>query len=482
MREDYRAVKDRVAARSQERERLLATLTGVYEQLPVPLRSSVALKDEDWLATRFPEPSELQSLKTEVAQLPDGRENLQKIREQLAKQDTLRGQAGVASTRLEVLRAGLADEPATLRRQHALAEAESNGAAAKVRAVRDQLVRTRAEADEQEERRRACASVVTDLDNELRTLRLQEAHDRQLLQAAVAALPELWRPVAERAKLAEQNALKAELDTLLRSGVEARAAELARAKSEGETLRARRVALVAAEALVPSESRVTAAAAGLQLAESRRTLAERDEELPKARAALSVLENRRRQRHELSCEYLAREGEWKTAKLLADLLDRNHLQRHLVRSAERQVVEYANTVLDRLSAGQLALRLRGGEDDAPDKALELEAYHRETGRDAIGVAFLSGSQRFRVAVALALGIGQYASRRHRPIESVIIDEGFGCLDRVGRQAMIQEMQNLRGHLKCVILVSHQEEFAEAFPHAYHFELVDGATRVSPVVR
>jgi DNA repair exonuclease SbcCD ATPase subunit len=101
-----------------------------------------------------------------------------------------------------------------------------------------------------------------------------------------------------------------------------------------------------------------------------------------------------------------------------------------------------------------------------------------TGDTPINVAFLSGSQRFRVAVALALGIGQYASRQHRPIESVIIDEGFGCLDRNGRQVMIQELHNLRGQLQCILVVSHQEEFAEAFADGYRFELTQGATRVT----
>ena len=48
--------------------------------------------------------------------------------------------------------------------------------------------------------------------------------------------------------------------------------------------------------------------------------------------------------------------------------------------------------------------------------------------------------------------------------------------------MIQELQNLRGHLHCILLVSHQEEFADAFPDGYRFELHDGATRVSRFVR
>src|SRR5205807_8838643 len=101
--------------------------------------------------------------------------------------------------------------------------------------------------------------------------------------------------------------------------------------------------------------------------------------------------------------------------------------------------------------------------------------NKTAGPEPIGVAFLSGSQRFRVAVSLALGIGRYASRQHRPIKSVIIDEGFGCLDRQGRQVMIQELQNLRSELDCILLVSHQEEFTDAFADGYRFQIDNGTT-------
>ena len=215
------------------------------------------------------------------------------------------------------------------------------------------------------------------------------------------------------------------------------------------------------------------------LSDARSALTAQEALLFDARDRRAVLDSQRRQREQVSQQHLEVQGEWNRFRRLAELLDREHLQRHLVRQAERQVVDHANAVLDRLSGGQLYLRLRGGDDGegTADKALDLEAYNRSTGQAPINVAFLSGSQRFRVAVSLALGLGQYASRQHRPIESVIIDEGFGCLDRQGRQVMIQELQNLRGHLRCILLVSHQEEFAEAFSDGYLFELDQGATRV-----
>src|SRR5262249_21442330 len=159
-----------------------------------------------------------------------------------------------------------------------------------------------------------------------------------------------------------------------------------------------------------------------------------EENLQKAREEKAILDRHRQERERLRARTLEVEKDLNYSTQVAQLLGRDRLQRHLVRTAERQIVDYAHGILCRLSGGQLYLRLCGGDDGtATERALELEALNRMNGGAPINVAFLSGSQRFRVAVSLALGIGQYASRQHRPIESVIIDEGFGCLDRNGRQ-------------------------------------------------
>src|SRR5207249_985387 len=141
-----------------------------------------------------------------------------------------------------------------------------------------------------------------------------------------------------------------------------------------------------------------------RLEATRKAQAACDETLRQAQRSRAVLENQRHQREQVQRQLLEQQAEHSRYNLLAQLLGRDRLQRHLVRQAERQVVDHANAVLDRLSGGQLYLRLRGGDDGEAmaDKALELEAYNRSTGQAPINVAFLSGSQRFRVAVSLAL--------------------------------------------------------------------------------
>ena len=336
------------------------------------------------------------------------------------------------------------------------------------------------DADRLDKERQLIQTQIAKLDGEIRDQELIQQHARQAVERTVKVLPASWQDIARKAGMRELHTLDTEKVELTQARTEDKAKQLEQARRTLDALREEQERLEAEQGAYPPAARVDPATVAAALAETKRRDRVYEDELNQARQKKALLEARRRERVQIEQEYLAVAKEAAAQKMLADLLGRERLQLYLVRQAERQVVEHANAVLDRLSGGQLYLKLRGEVDgeNSSGKALELEAYNRVTGEKPINVAFLSGSQKFRVAVSLALGIGQYASRQHRPIESVIIDEGFGCLDRFGRQVMIQELQNLRGQMRCILLVSHQEEFAEAFADGYHFALEGGATRVT----
>jgi len=172
-------------------------------------------------------------------------------------------------------------------------------------------------------------------------------------------------------------------------------------------------------------------------------------------------------------------------KILCELLGngKQGLQLKLLRDAEQAIVQLANEILDGLSRGKMRLELRGEVEESSgesSKALDLMAYNEEIGSYPTPIAQISGSQRFRVAVSLALAIGQYAGQGARHIESVIIDEGFGSLDKNGRDDMIQELNELQHRLARIILVSHLEDFSCAFSNGYSIELVNQASKVRPL--
>jgi DNA repair exonuclease SbcCD ATPase subunit len=179
-------------------------------------------------------------------------------------------------------------------------------------------------------------------------------------------------------------------------------------------------------------------------------------------------------RRELAEKRAARETAEKLRDQQATALVRMHADR-----LQRAEVE----ALTGLSQGRLRLELRPGKDgeDAAQKALDLLVYNRETGEQPTLLAAASGSQKFRIALSLALAIGRYLARETRRVESVIIDEGFGCLDRANREEAVTVLRDLGGHLARVILVSHQEELTGRFNSGYRIDLVDRtsvSTRVS----
>ncbi len=128
--------------------------------------------------------------------------------------------------------------------------------------------------------------------------------------------------------------------------------------------------------------------------------------------------------------------------------------------------QLANETLNRISGGQLRLVMER-ETTARGEEIKIHAIDLGSSDDALDVAFLSGSQKFRVAVALAAGIGQYSAGAGR-IRALIIDEGFGSLDDQGRQQMVDELRSLSGVLDRVFVISHQEDFRDRalFPTGY----------------
>ena len=481
LREEYRDTKKEWELAGQDAERLGHECRQAYLSLPDAYRNRVAaIVPADWLSTIWPTADDLAALKREAGDLETARSRLADARNTLARAEKVRTQIATTTKTLDQVKALLPDgDPAKLRDREAQFKGEEEAHTIALRAAKHQIQ----EADlEVEKLNKAIADgqkALANIDAQLSAEEASRTQFRDAIDRAAKLLPEEWRAPAAMAGLARVNSWKGELDDLHRQGTETRYRELATTRVTVEALRQETADATRLADEFPADARRPAAEVIALLRTAKEAAAARDEDLHQAREVKAVLDRHRRQRDDLRARTLTLEKDLNYAALLAQLLGRDRLQRHLVRTAERQIVDYANGILDRLSGGQLFLRLCGGDDGTgTDRALELEASNRQTGGRAINVAFLSGSQRFRVAVSLALGIGQYASRQHRPIESVIIDEGFGCLDRNGRQVMIQELQNLRGHLQCILLVSHQEEFADAFPDGYRFELADGATKVT----
>lgn len=322
------------------------------------------------------------------------------------------------------------------------------------------------------------------LDEAVRLAASLKANARAL-EKTKSQLDEKWQSVFEnivREKIASLQNEKSELE---KSGASKQREELQTAREQENLWREQAEHVARESEEIPAAARRDISELQDEAEKIKAELQEKSSQHALAQSEYSGLDAHRAQREKLAEQLDVAETGARRHKLLADALGRDGLQRRLLREAENIITDAANGVLDRISGGTLRLQLKTEEESGAArgkaKALDLVAYNSlsSDAQNATALPFLSGSQRFRVAVALALGIGHYATQgAARRAEAVIIDEGFGSLDKQGLREMIEELHGLQSVLKRVILVSHQDEFAHSFSNRYLIELENGTSRAT----
>ncbi|CAN5123594.1 SMC family ATPase [soil metagenome] len=408
---------------------------------------------------------EVEQLHREFATLDETKQKRQSLQDQITTRQGLLNQRRTLESTLQRLRSGLPrDGSDALREEHRSRQAEEASLLEAAKAGRKALDEVERTIDRCSREAHAALTEFTDITGRLRTEDATRQHCQETIEREMKKLPPEWQMRVETAGLGDYAAWKETQNALLTARVPERALQLAAARSGLQPLRDEVVTMEAAVAASPMVNGLNGEDVTRRTDETRLQITLAEDAVQTASRHLARLEGVRDQRAHLDDRTRTAELDYARAKRLADLLSRDGLQRHLVRDAEKGIVDGANAILAKLSDDALTLQL--AENGTADAALTLEAIHPATSDKPITIAFLSGSQRFRVAVALALGIGKFL----RSANCLILDEGFGSLDRLGRESMIRELKALGEQLQCLIVVSHDDDFAGAFPNGYRIEL------------
>jgi DNA repair protein SbcC/Rad50 len=261
-------------------------------------------------------------------------------------------------------------------------------------------------------------------------------------------------------------------------GIEEKYAALEKAAVEHEGLKMQLGEKERTIAEIRPEHKIPVARAEEKAKQAQQHFTESQKRRDDAWQALGILKKRQEDRQALETDAGEARRQRRLYTRLAELLGRNGLQSYLLDEAVRSITRLANETLTRISGGQLRIQIERGEEEISIQVTDL-AFSEEP----LDVKFISGSQKFRVSVALAAGVGQYVGRGVGSVRSLIIDEGFGSLDTQGRQEMIDELRNLSQFMDRIIIVSHQEDFQDRtlFPTGYVLRKVNQRTQVERFV-
>jgi exonuclease SbcC len=140
----------------------------------------------------------------------------------------------------------------------------------------------------------------------------------------------------------------------------------------------------------------------------------------------------------------------------------------LIEQALPEIEEQANTLLERLSNGSMALKFETQADykDAKrtDKKETLEIKISDSSGNYREYEMYSGGEAFRVNFAIRLALSKVlAHRAGARLQTLVIDEGFGSQDADGRQRLIESINQVRADFKKILVITHLEELKDAFP-------------------
>ncbi len=282
------------------------------------------------------------------------------------------------------------------------------------------------------------------------------------LDEQIAHLSPQWNAHAAAAEDGALDELRREFEELQTRA--ARLAELRQAQQRVSNLQSVIAVLRKQLNAIPTPHRVAPDEAKRALDETRSRLTDEENVWETAKEALARARGLREKWANSEAERDAAQTEAERYRVLAEAFGRDGLQAKIIRQAQQNLRSAANGILGRLSKGQWQLDLVG-EDDS-----ELEIIARDEGRGGYARTFdaLSGGERFRVAISLAIAIGQMASGG-APMNTLVIDEGFGALDEENRGLMVDNLRHLSEHeLKGgrIIVVSHQDDVRDAFGYRY----------------
>ncbi len=139
----------------------------------------------------------------------------------------------------------------------------------------------------------------------------------------------------------------------------------------------------------------------------------------------------------------------------------------LIEQALPEIETKANDILGRLSEGSMAVRFitqAAYKDSRREDLRETLDIQISDNAGTRAYEMYSGGEAFRVNFAIRLSLAEVlAQRSGARLQTLVIDEGFGSQDALGRQRLIEAINLISPDFAKILVITHIEELKEAFP-------------------
>lgn len=160
-------------------------------------------------------------------------------------------------------------------------------------------------------------------------------------------------------------------------------------------------------------------------------------------------------------------------KLLDRAFGKDGVPALLIEQALPEIETRANDLLERLSEGNMSVRFATQAAFKDKKREDLKETLDILISDGAGTRdyeLYSGGEAFRVNFAIRLALSELlAKRAGARLQTLVVDEGFGSQDALGRQHLIEAINQVKQDFAKVLVISHLDELKDAFPNRIEVE-------------
>ena len=189
-------------------------------------------------------------------------------------------------------------------------------------------------------------------------------------------------------------------------------------------------------------------------------------EVGAAQQKVSVLEGQKERRGELEKKRSELTQRVKAYRQLEGAFGKDGVPALLIEQALPQIETRTNQILERLSGGDMSVRFvtqreyKASSREDKKETLEIQIQDQSGVRD---YEMYSGGESFRIDFAIRLALSHIlAQRAGARLQTLVIDEGFGSQDNLGRQRLIEAINLVKDDFEKILVITHVDEIKEAF--------------------
>jgi len=185
-----------------------------------------------------------------------------------------------------------------------------------------------------------------------------------------------------------------------------------------------------------------------------------------AQQKVAVLETQKTRLSELDNKLSTNRDKVRLHKQLEEAFGKNGVPALLIEQALPMIELKANEILDRLSGGAMSVRFITQREYKDKKRVDLKETLDIQIQDRAGVRdyeMFSGGESFRINFAIRLALSHVlAQRAGARLQTLVIDEGFGSQDEIGRQRLTEAITLVQDDYKKILVITHIDALKDIF--------------------